>query len=157
MLFPTRSEVRGNVMFMSDVASCAEHAGIVKNIVSCWTCARLWCLANLITLSKKTTHYKWYCDITMPLSLKTIGSAGYRDQWNKRLRRVLVKKDSSVLPPTYLIWLYTYISVLCCIFTLYQVNNIYVYYQCICYDSFLTFHMLNYYNKYYDHPTSLAF
>ena len=27
----------------------------------------------------------------------------------------------------------------------------------ICYDSFLTFHMFNYYNRYYDPPTSLAF
>ena len=30
-------------------------------------------------------------DITMPLSLKTTGSAGYKDQWNKRFGRVLVK------------------------------------------------------------------
>ena len=29
-----------------------------------------------------------YGDITMPLSLKTIGSAGDRDQWNKGLRWV---------------------------------------------------------------------
>ena len=29
-------------------------------------------------------------DITMPLSPKTIGSAGYRDQWSKRFGRVLV-------------------------------------------------------------------
>ena len=31
-------------------------------------------------------------DITMPLSLKTIGSAGYRDQWNKRFGWVHVNR-----------------------------------------------------------------
>ena len=32
-------------------------------------------------------------DGDMPLSLKTIGSAGYRDQWNKRFRCVQVNRD----------------------------------------------------------------
>ena len=35
-------------------------------------------------------------DITMPLSLKVIGSAGYRDQWNKRFGRLLVNRSFSV-------------------------------------------------------------
>ena len=33
-----------------------------------------------------------YGDITMPLSLKTIGSAGYRDQWNKSFGCVQVNR-----------------------------------------------------------------
>ena len=32
-------------------------------------------------------------DVTMPLSLKTIGSAGYRDQWNKRFGWVQVNRS----------------------------------------------------------------
>ena len=31
-------------------------------------------------------------DITMPLSLKTIGSAGYKDQWNKKFGGVQVNR-----------------------------------------------------------------
>ena len=31
----------------------------------------------------------------MPLSLKTIGSAGYKDQWNKSFGRVLVNRKTS--------------------------------------------------------------
>ena len=31
-------------------------------------------------------------DITMPLSLKTIGSAGYKDQWNKKFKCVQVNR-----------------------------------------------------------------
>ena len=32
-------------------------------------------------------------DVTMPLSLKTIGSAGYRDQWNKGFGWVQVNQS----------------------------------------------------------------
>ena len=43
-------------------------------------------------------------DITMPLSLKTIGSAGYRDQWNERFGRVLVNRGFLLCPWTDFVW-----------------------------------------------------
>ena len=36
-------------------------------------------------------------DIIMPLSLKTIGNAGYRDQWNKRFGCMQVKRFPDAL------------------------------------------------------------
>ena len=81
------------------------NASWLKNYFFCCYCCCCWGEIHLLPNSNSTlklgTRFVigWENnmdgDITMPLSLKTIGSAGYRDQWNKSFGRVLVNNKTS--------------------------------------------------------------
>ena len=85
------------------------NASGVKNYFFCCCCCCCCCWGEIHLLPNSNSTLKlgtkfvigWENnmdgDITMPLSLKTIGSAGYRNQWNKSFGRVLVNNKTSAI------------------------------------------------------------
>ena len=82
-------------------------SGLNNYFFCCYCCCCCWVEILLLPNSNSTlklgTRFVigWEnnrdVDITMLLSLKTIGSAGYRDQWNKSFGRVLVNNKTSAI------------------------------------------------------------
>ena len=80
-------------------------SGLKNYFFCCYCCCCCWgeihLLPNSNSALKLGTRFVigWEnnrdVDITMLLSLETIGSVGYRDQWNKSFGRVLVNRKTS--------------------------------------------------------------